>query len=96
MSEDPFADLKNQERELWASFAPTAMFTAPVAGHLVEFAGIDADGAVLDLGMETRVVAVTAARAGARVTALDLTPELLQQVSRDLSHCSARGHRIAR
>jgi 2-polyprenyl-3-methyl-5-hydroxy-6-metoxy-1,4-benzoquinol methylase len=89
MSEDPFADLKNQERELWASFAPTATFTTPVAGHLVKFAGIDAGGAVLDLGMETRVVAVTAARAGARVTALDLTPELLEQ-ARETSRIAQR------
>jgi SAM-dependent methyltransferase len=79
MSEDPFAELKKRQREMWASFAPTAMFTTPVAGHLVKFAGIDAGEAVLDVGTGTGVVAITAARAGARVTALDLTPELLEQ-----------------
>src|SRR5882762_8838059 len=79
MSEDPFAELKKRQREMWASFAPTAMFTTPVAGHLVKFAGIHAGEAVLDVGTGTGVVAITAARAGARVTALDLTPELLEQ-----------------
>ena len=77
MSPDPFAELKNRQREMWASFAPTAMFTTPVEGHLVKFAGVRAGEAVLDVGTGTGVVAITAARAGARVTALDLTPELL-------------------
>jgi SAM-dependent methyltransferase len=77
--QDPFADLKQRQREMWASFAPTAMFTTPVAGHLVRFAGVASGQAVLDVGTGTGVVAITAARAGARVTALDLTPELLEQ-----------------
>ena len=79
MSPDPFADLKQRQREMWASFAPTAMFTTPTAGHLVRFAGLVAGEAVLDVGTGTGVVAITAARAGARVTALDLTPELLDE-----------------
>lgn len=77
MSQDPFAGLKQRQREMWASFAPTAMFTTPVAGHLVRFAGVAPGEAVLDVGTGTGVVAITAARAGARVSALDLTPELL-------------------
>ena len=75
--DDPFADLKKRQREMWASFGPTAMFTTPVAAHLVAFAQIKAGEAVLDVGTGTGVVAITAARAGARVAALDLTPELL-------------------
>jgi SAM-dependent methyltransferase len=76
---DPYADLKQRQRAMWASFAPTAMFTTPVAGHLVAFAGIAAGERVLDLATGTGVVAVTAARAGARVAGLDLTPELLEE-----------------
>ena len=79
MSQDGFADLKKRQREMWASFAPTAIFTTPVAAHLVAFAGVRPEEAVLDVGCGTGVVAVTAARAGARVSALDLTPELLEQ-----------------
>ena len=76
---DPFADLKKRQREMWTSFTPTAMFTTPVAGQLVKFAGVTSGENVLDVGTGTGVVAITAARAGARVTGLDLTPELLDQ-----------------
>jgi len=79
MSQDPFAEFKKRQREMWATFAPTAMFTTPVAGRLVKFAHIGAGETVLDVGTGTGVVAITAARSGARVTALDLTPELLEQ-----------------
>lgn len=64
---------------MWASFAPTATFTTPVAAHLVRFAQIMPGEAVLDVGTGTGVVAVTAARAGAKVTGLDLTPALLDE-----------------
>src|SRR3954469_19246022 len=76
---DPFADLKKRQRELWSTFAPTAVFTTPVAAQLVAFAQITSGERVLDVGTGTGVVAVAAARAGARVDGLDLTPELLEQ-----------------
>ena len=62
MTEDPFVELKRHQREMWASFAPTALFTTPVAAHLVKFAQLKAGEAVLDVGTGTGVVAVTAAR----------------------------------
>ena len=77
MSQDPFADLKKRQREMWASFAPTAMSTTPTAAQLVRFAQVAPGERVLDVGTGTGVVAITAARAGARVSGLDLTPELL-------------------
>jgi len=78
MHADPFAELKKRQREMWASFSPTAMFTTPVAAQVVKFAQIKPGEAVLDVGTGTGVVAITAARAGAQVKALDLTPELLE------------------
>jgi SAM-dependent methyltransferase len=77
MSADPFVELKQRQREMWASFSPTAMFTAPVAGRLVHFAGIAKGERVLDVGTGTGVAALAAAHRGARVTGLDLTPALL-------------------
>jgi SAM-dependent methyltransferase len=64
---------------MWSSFAPAALFTTPTAGHLVRFAGIASCERVLDVGTGTGVVAITAARAGARVSGLDLTPALLAE-----------------
>jgi len=78
MTGDPFSELKTRQREMWASFAPTAAFTTPVAAHLVDFAAIKPGETVLDVGTGTGVVAITAARAGASVTGLDLTPALVE------------------
>ena len=74
---DPLAAFKEMQRQGWAHFAPLEAFTTPTAARLVRFAGVRSGQRVLDVGCRTGVVAVTAARAGARVTGLDLTPELL-------------------
>jgi len=55
------------------------MFTTPAAARLVRFAGVRPGQRVLDVACGTGVVAVTAARLGARVTGADFTPELLAQ-----------------
>jgi ubiquinone/menaquinone biosynthesis C-methylase UbiE len=77
MSQDSFAEFKSVQREMWSSFAPTAIFTTPVAAHLVRFAEVRPGERVLDVGCGTGVVAITAAGSGARVSGLDLTPDLL-------------------
>ena len=77
MAPDSFAEFKKRQREMWSSFAPTATFTTPTAAQLVEFAAVQVEESVLDVGCGTGVVAITAARRGAHVSGLDLTPELL-------------------
>ncbi len=77
MTADPFESFKAAQRENWKSFAPLAMTTTPSAAKLVAFAGVRPGQNLLDAGCGTGVVAITARRAGARVTGLDLTPELL-------------------
>ncbi|HVE40322.1 MAG TPA: methyltransferase domain-containing protein [Planctomycetota bacterium] len=78
---DPIAEFKAKQRETWAlgNFGDVAVFTAQAAGHLVRFAGVRPGQTLLDVGTGTGVVAITAARAGAKVIGLDLTPELLEQ-----------------
>jgi SAM-dependent methyltransferase len=74
---DPIAQFKQTAKAGWAGFAPTEPLTGTVAPRLVRFAGIHAGATVLDVACGTGVVALTAARAGAKVSALDFAPELL-------------------
>ena len=78
---DPMAEFKTKQRETWTlgNFGDMAVFTTPVAGHLVRFARVKDGHAVLDVGTGTGVVAITARNMGAKVTGLDLTPALLAQ-----------------
>ena len=74
---DPFVHFKATQRESWADFAVNEAFTTPPAADLVAFANVAPLETVLDVGCGTGVVAVTAARLGARVKGLDLAPALL-------------------
>lgn len=75
---DALTQFKEMQRKSWAHFAPLEAITTPTAAQLVRHAGIRPGQNVLDVACGTGVVAITAARAGARVTGLDLTPELLE------------------
>ena len=76
---DPIAEFKEREKLAWANFSVLQHFTATASPRLVKFAGIRAGQQVLDVGCGTGVAALTAARMGARVSGLDLTPELIEQ-----------------
>jgi SAM-dependent methyltransferase len=79
MSDDPFAQLKAIQREGWSLFAPLEAVTTIPAAELVRHARIRSGQSVLDVGCGTGVAALTAARAGAKVRGLDLTPALIEQ-----------------
>ncbi|PYQ09708.1 MAG: SAM-dependent methyltransferase [Acidobacteria bacterium] len=74
---DPIAQFKEGAKQGWSIFAPLEMITGSVAPRLVKYAGVERGREVLDVGCGTGVVALTAARFGAKVTGVDLTPELL-------------------
>jgi SAM-dependent methyltransferase len=76
---DALTAFKERQKDVWACFAPLEALTTGPAGHLVRFAGIRPGQRVLDVACGTGVVAVTAARAGATVSGLDLTPSLLER-----------------
>lgn len=76
---DPFESFKAAQKKGWAHFAPLEHHTIPAAARLVKRAGVRPGQNVLDVCCGTGVVSITAARLGARVTGLDLTPELLER-----------------
>ena len=76
---DSFAQFKDAQKQGWAHFAPLETFTTQTAARLVKHARVAEEQRVLDVACGTGVVAITAARAGARVTALDFTPQLLER-----------------
>ena len=74
-------ELKARHRAMWASGDYPSMvdtFLLPLGPRLVEACGIGAGIRVLDVAAGTGNAALPAARAGADVTASDLTPELLE------------------
>jgi SAM-dependent methyltransferase len=74
---DPLAQFKEQQKVVWSNFFVLESITASAAPRLVRFAGIAPGTRVLDVGCGSGVVALTAARVGAKVTGVDLTPELV-------------------
>jgi SAM-dependent methyltransferase len=73
------SDLKRAHRALWArgDYSRPAQFVLPLGPRLVERAGVGPGMTVLDVATGTGNAAIPAAATGARVTGLDLTPELL-------------------
>ena len=76
------ADLKRAHRSTWASGSYATVAERLVDDvpprHLLERVAIEPGMEVLDIAAGTGNVAIRAAQLGARVTALDLTPELPQ------------------
>jgi SAM-dependent methyltransferase len=74
------SELKARHRAMWASGDYPDMvetFLLPLGPRLVEACGIGPGNAVLDVAAGTGNASIPAAKAGAQVTASDLTPELL-------------------
>jgi ubiquinone/menaquinone biosynthesis C-methylase UbiE len=75
------AELKARHRAMWASGDYPSMvetWLLPLGPRLVEASGIGPGMRVLDVAAGTGNASIPAARAGADVTASDLTPELLE------------------
>lgn len=77
--QDPFFQFKQNQKQGWAHFAPLEALTIPQAARLVRHAKVRSGDRLLDVACGTGVVAITAAKFVAHVTALDLTPELLER-----------------
>jgi SAM-dependent methyltransferase len=73
-------EFKERQRAMWAAgdYATLSDYISQVGERVVVSAGVEQGMDVLDVACGTGNAALPAARAGARVTGLDLVPELLE------------------
>ena len=73
-------DLKQRQREIWSTgdFAKVARRIEPASAEMVAELGVEEGQELLDVACGTGNAAIPAAKRGARVTGLDLTPKLLE------------------
>lgn len=84
-------ELKARHRAMWASGDYPSMvetFLLPLGPRLVQACGIGPGMSVLDVAAGTGNAAIPAAQTGAKVTASDLTPEIMEAGRR---HAEAEG-----
>jgi SAM-dependent methyltransferase len=83
-------EFKERQRAMWAAgdYATLSPHIRDVGEHIVERVGVEPGMDVLDVACGTGNAAIPAARAGARVTGLDLVPELLESGRK---HAAAEG-----
>lgn len=76
-----FDEFKTRQREVWnaGDYATLSELIADIGERVVERAGIESGMSVLDVACGAGNAAIPAARTGARVTGLDLTPRLLEE-----------------
>src|SRR5918996_3078861 len=74
-------EFKDRQRAIWdaGDYATVSVHVEDVGERLVERAGVEPGMSALDVACGSGNAAIPAARAGARVTALDLVPKLLEQ-----------------
>lgn len=80
-------------KQVWetGSYSDIAESYLPMAGQLVDSAGVGSGDRVLDVGCGTGNVAITASRSGAAVTGLDMTPKMLEQARRNAETAAVEG-----
>ena len=77
---DAAREIKDRHRMVWGlgNYAEVARFLLPASEHVAAACAIGPGKRVLDVGAGTGNLAVTAAKMGADVTAIDLSPQLLE------------------
>jgi SAM-dependent methyltransferase len=75
-----FSEIKQRQRAMWSAgdYPDIAKTIQNVADAVVEAVGVQDGESLLDVATGSGNAAIAAARRGARVTGLDLTPELLE------------------
>ena len=88
--------MKNSDqsiRERWAlgDYRSIGKVISPVSARLVRLANVKPINSVLDIACGFGNTAITARRAGAKVTGIDIAPELLTQAKEEESIAKVSG-----
>lgn len=77
---DELAQVTQRHRAMWGAgdYDPFAAMLLPSSGRLVEAAGVGPDDDVVDVACGSGNTSLAAARTGARVTGVDITPRMLE------------------
>ena len=78
---DGFDSSLTKPKDAWSlgSYNEIALFFLPVSAHLVKLCNVSSDDRVLDVACGTGNTAITVSRKGAKVTGIDITPQMLTQ-----------------
>ncbi len=81
-------DQNKEAQSFWAigDYVRISDLILAQGGRLVEWSGLGPQDRVLDVGAGTGAASLPAAEAGAKVTATDITPELLESRVRRTIH----------
>ena len=82
---DSMVQFKENQKAAWSTFAFLESVTSTAAPRLLSFARVTKGAELLDVACGTGVVALTAARLGAKVTGVDLTPALVAHAKENAS-----------
>ena len=76
-----------KSKTIWSlgSYNEIALFLLPVSAHLVKLCNVSSDDCVLDVACRTGNTTITARKKGAKVTGVDITPEMLIQAKAESS-----------
>jgi SAM-dependent methyltransferase len=74
---------------VWDPTTKLLFFFLPVSAHLVKLCNVSSDDRVLDVACGTGNTAITASRKGAKVTGIDITPQMLTQAKAEATLAEA-------
>ncbi len=86
-------NFKHRSKTMWASgsYGDIAYYLLPASSHLIKSVNVQSGESVLDIACGTGITSITASKQNAKVTGLDLTPELLARAREEAAIAEVDG-----